>query len=69
MARLWCAIIVFVAGFSLLIVNATPSAKLVKRNAQPGKQNEDHFQQVASEEELGGKEFSKAFELVSIIDH
>ena len=69
MARLWCVIIVSFGGFSLLIVNATLPAELVKRNAQPGEQNEEYFHEVVVDEEHGGKEFSKAFELVSMIDH
>lgn len=69
MARLWCAIIVFVAGFSLLIVNATSPAELVKRNAQPDKQNKGRFQEAMVDEEYRGKEFSKAFEMISMIDH
>ena len=59
MAHFWRGILVFLAGFSLLIVNikgdkALP-AKLVKRNAEPGKQNEKHFQEVEVDQELGGK--------------
>ena len=59
MAHLWRGILVFLAGFSLLVVNATSPAELVKRNAEPGGQNEKHFHEVAVDQEHGGKESSK----------
>ena len=63
MVHLWHGILVFLAGFSLLIVNANGEkaspADLVKRNAEPGRQNEKHFHEIAVDQEQGGKESSK----------
>ena len=61
MVHLWHGILVFLAGFSLLIVNATSPAELVKRNAEPGRQNEKHFHEIAVDQEHGGKESSKVW--------
>ena len=64
MARLWHGILVFLAGFSFFIVNATTkkpstSTDSVKTQAEPGKQSEEHFHEVSVDQEHGGKESSK----------
>jgi len=61
MARFRRGILVFLAGFSLLIVNANkskPSSDLVKTQAEPGQQNQEHFHEVSVGQEHGGKESS-----------
>ena len=65
MAHLWREILVVLAGLSLLIVNvngekAVP-AKLAKRNAEPGRQNEKYFQEAVVDQENCGKESSKVW--------
>lgn len=65
MARFRRGILVFLAGFSLLIIDATkkkPLSELVKTHAEPGRQNEQHFHEVSVDQEQGGKE-SDEFEL------
>lgn len=62
MARLWRGILVFLAGFSFFIANATtkkPSPDLVKTQAEPGKQSEEHFHEASVDQDHGGKESSK----------
>lgn len=62
MARLWRGILLFLAGFSFFIVKATtkkPSSNLIKTQAEPGKQSEEHFHEVSVDQEHGGKESSK----------
>jgi len=59
MARFGRGMLVFLAGFSLLIIDATkkkPLSELAKTHSEPGRQNEQHFHEVSVDQERGGKE-------------
>lgn len=65
MARFGRGMLVFLAGVSLLIIDATkkkPLSELVNKHAEPGRQNEQHLHEVSVDQEQGGKE-SDEFEL------